>query len=79
MDKEELVKKSLEIKNKGNDEYLKKNFEKAEEFYTEAIKMIGERHLKAAAYYCNRSSCLLHLEKFGSALEDGKIATEIDE
>jgi len=49
--------KSIEWKNKGNAEFKQKNFEKAIEHYSEAIKLDPTNQV----FYSNRSGCYTSL------------------
>lgn len=52
-------------KNKGNDEYSKKNFEKALECYDEAIKLTPSEVI----YYSNKAAAYIELGQLDKALE----------
>lgn len=68
------VEEAEQLKQKANDFFQSKNYEKAIEFYTLAI----EKNDSVAAYYGNRSITYLRTECFGYALNDADKALEID-
>lgn len=61
-------------KDKGNAEVLAHNFEKAAEFYTEAIRL----YKREPKYYTNRALCYLKLKKFADCITDCTIAIDLD-
>ncbi|KAJ6286662.1 prion-inhibition and propagation-domain-containing protein [Bipolaris maydis] len=62
------------FKKKGNEALAKNAYQKAFEFYTEALKI----DLRDATYRCNRSAASYSLENFEDAMEDAYVATRID-
>ena len=64
-----------ELKNAGNLEYKKGNFEVAAEYYTKAIRLRSNHSI----YYSNRALCYKHLGMFEKALDDSQNAIELDE
>ena len=70
----EKKKKAKELKENGNYAFRKKNFEKAENLYTQAIKLnIGSRPL-----WTNRAACRNTMKKFKEAISDCDTALSID-
>ena len=66
--------KAKELKEKGNAAFQKKNFEEAENFYSEAIELnIGSRPL-----WTNRAICRNRMKQFEKALSDCDTALNID-
>ncbi|KAJ3441683.1 serine/threonine-protein phosphatase [Anaeramoeba flamelloides] len=61
----EKKKQSLDLKNLGNKEVGKKNFEAAIDYYTEGISIFP-----TAILYSNRSLCHIKLEHYAQALKD---------
>lgn len=61
----EAISPAEEWKTKGNDEYSKKNFEKAIEYYDEAIKINPTEVL----YYSNKAAAFIELGQLDKALE----------
>ena len=58
----------------GNEQFKAKNFEKAIEFYTQAIEANPTDH----TIYGNRSASYHNLKKFNEALADGEKCVEIN-
>ena len=77
MDQTKLL-ESEKKKDLGNQEYLKKNYEKAVDHYSEAIQILGETIQQAAIYFCNRSMCYIHMDRFAAGLEDAEKAILAD-
>ncbi|XP_064207284.1 E3 ubiquitin-protein ligase TTC3 isoform X2 [Anguilla rostrata] len=67
------VKKSEEMKTKGNDLFRRKKFNAAVKYYTKAIQYHPDNHL----LYGNRALCFINSEKYQKAIGDGKRATII--
>ena len=66
--------KAKELKEKGNAAFQKKNFQEAEKYYSEAIKLnFGSRPL-----WTNRAICRNRMEDFENALLDCDTALKID-
>ncbi|KAK9879729.1 hypothetical protein WA026_006789 [Henosepilachna vigintioctopunctata] len=68
---EELAESKKEL---GNELYKIKQYHTALPYYTEAITLCPE----TAAYYGNRSACLMMLNRFRDALEDARKAVSLD-
>jgi ankyrin repeat protein len=66
-----------EIKQKGNDFFVKNDFGNAIELYTKAIAE-DPKNLAAAPIFSNRSFSYFNLGKFEEAYRDGKLAIETD-
>ncbi|XP_060751998.1 E3 ubiquitin-protein ligase TTC3 isoform X2 [Tachysurus vachellii] len=64
------LQKSEEMKNKGNEQFQKKNYELAVKWYTKAIRYHTNNHF----LYGNRALCYLRCEKYLKAMGDGKRA-----
>jgi tetratricopeptide (TPR) repeat protein len=71
---EDLKAKAEDFKKRGNDALAKKEYEKAIEFYTEAIKIDPS----SAVYRANRSAARYSLERYEDSLEDAYIAIRLD-
>ncbi|XP_061104846.1 E3 ubiquitin-protein ligase TTC3 isoform X2 [Conger conger] len=67
------VKKSEEMKNKGNDLFRRKKYDAAVKYYTKAIRYHPDNHF----LYGNRALCFINSEKYQKAIGDGKRATVI--
>ncbi|XP_054829131.1 E3 ubiquitin-protein ligase TTC3 [Eublepharis macularius] len=65
---ESCIKKSNDMKKKGNEEFAKENFDNAITSYTKAIELWPENHL----LYGNRALCFLRTGQYKKALGDGK-------
>lgn len=50
--------------------FLEKHFEKAIDFYTQAIDTLGTDKKECAPYLCNRAKCHIILDQFGAAIQD---------
>jgi tetratricopeptide (TPR) repeat protein len=61
-------------KNKGNEEFKNKNYNKAIEHYSKSIKI-----KKNAICYSNRSACYFHLGEYDLGLKDGLESIKLDE
>lgn len=72
---DDAKKRAEELKEKANEHFKKKEFDKAIEMYSKAIK----ENPYVAAYYGNRSFAYLKTECFGYALTDASKAIELDE
>ncbi|XP_035230471.1 serine/threonine-protein phosphatase 5-like, partial [Stegodyphus dumicola] len=72
---DDAKKKAEELKEKANEHFKNKEFDKAIEMYTQAI----EHNPNVGAYYGNRSFAYLKTECFGYALRDASKAIELDE
>ncbi|KAJ8267134.1 hypothetical protein GJAV_G00138870 [Gymnothorax javanicus] len=67
------VKKSEEMKNRGNDLFRRKKYDAAVKYYTKAIRFHPDNHF----LYGNRAKCFINSEKYQKAIGDGKRATII--
>jgi tetratricopeptide (TPR) repeat protein len=67
------AKAAVVLKDKGNQHFAKKEWESAYNFYTQAIKLNPQE----AAFYSNRSSCLVNLSRPQEALEDAVVARNL--
>nr|XP_056714474.1 E3 ubiquitin-protein ligase TTC3 [Euleptes europaea] len=65
---ESCIKKSNDMKKRGNEEFAEENFEIAIASYTKAIELWPENHL----LYGNRALCFLRTGQYKKALGDGK-------
>ena len=65
---QDILQKSQELKEKGNKMFIEKHFEKAIEFYTQAIETLGVDKKECAPYLCNRAKCNIILDRFGAAI-----------
>lgn len=68
----ENVKKSMELKEEGNNLKKENKFELAAAKYTEAIILPGIPDVDLSVLHSNRSLCYLNLGDYEKALEDGK-------
>lgn len=64
-----------EAKKKGNEYYKNGEYERAIEFYTQAINLQPQ----CAVYYGNRSAALMMVQKYGQALDDCTRSVQRDE
>lgn len=67
--------KAEELKEKANEHFKNKEFDKAIELYSQAVEL----NPTVAVYYGNRSFAYLKTEYFGYALQDASKAIELDE
>ncbi|XP_048351643.1 E3 ubiquitin-protein ligase TTC3 isoform X2 [Sphaerodactylus townsendi] len=65
---ENCIKKSNDMKKRGNEEFAKENFDVAITSYTKAIELWPENHF----LYGNRALCFLRTGQYKKALGDGK-------
>ena len=71
--------KALMFKEKGNDAFKRKEYEVAEKFYSEGIKMIhGKFSYDARPLWTNRAICKNILGKHEEALTYSEVALKID-
>jgi len=61
------------MKEKGNEEFKKKNYEKAIEFYTYATEMDPTNHV----FYTNRAMCYAAMNKWDKSLRDAEKSISI--
>jgi len=61
------------MKEKGNDEFKKGNYEKAIEFYTYATEMDPTNHV----FYTNRAMCYAAMKKWDKSLRDAETSIKI--
>jgi tetratricopeptide (TPR) repeat protein len=73
--KQEARKKADELKVKGNEQFGLKNFEKALEFYTQAINTLRDN----TVIYTNRAQVYIQLQKYEEAIEDCEWSMRVDE
>ena len=64
--KQAAKQKANEIKVKGNEQFFLKNYEKALEFYTEAINVLRDN----TVIYTNRAQCYIMMKRYEEAIED---------
>ena len=64
-----------EIKEKGNEQFKLKNYQKALDYYTEAIQTIRDNHI----LYTNRAQVYIIMEKYSEAIADCDWALKVDE
>ncbi|XP_060941252.1 E3 ubiquitin-protein ligase TTC3 isoform X2 [Limanda limanda] len=69
-----FVERSEAMKQKGNENYKKSQYEDAVQFYSKAIKYYPDNHI----IYGNRAQCYIRCKKYLKAVGDGKRATLID-
>ncbi|XP_062263048.1 E3 ubiquitin-protein ligase TTC3 [Platichthys flesus] len=69
-----FVERSEAMKRKGNENYKKRQYEDAAQFYSKAIKFYPDNHI----IYGNRAQCYIRCKKYLKAVGDGKRATLID-
>lgn len=62
-------------KNAGNEQYKAQNYQSALHLYSEAINLMPEN----AAFYGNRSACLMMMGDYKGALKDSRDAVAIDD
>lgn len=62
-----------EFKELGNKEVQRKNYAKAAELYTKALRLRAD-----PVFFANRSLCFFNLRQFSQALEDAEAATRTD-
>ncbi len=62
-----------EAKNKGNAFFKEKHYQDAVDMYTVSLEI-----KESAAVYCNRALCNVHLENYGSALQDSESAIKLE-
>ena len=65
---------ALELKNMGNLEYKRGNYESALEYYTKAIGIDGN----VSIYYSNKAMCYMRLGRIKEAMNDAQSAIELD-
>ncbi|XP_072303080.1 E3 ubiquitin-protein ligase TTC3 [Eucyclogobius newberryi] len=70
---ETLIKRSEDMKKKGNEYFQRRLYEEAVKFYTKAIRDYPDNHI----IYGNRALCYIKSNNFIKALGDGKRATLI--
>ena len=69
-----LTAKAEKLKNQGNDNFKKGQFQSAIDLYGQAIECDGTN----PAYYTNRAIAYLKIEDFNLAMNDCKTALNID-
>ena len=70
----ENKKKAIELKEKGNNAFMKRRYEAAENFYSEAL----EKNLDLRQIWTNRAVCRNTMEKHEDALADCLSALSLD-
>ncbi|KAL9960692.1 hypothetical protein ACROYT_G034178 [Oculina patagonica] len=76
-DDDNLRAKAEEYKNKGNNEYRKKEFSKAEKLYTKGIKVNCKDDELNAKLYNNRATACFYLGNYHESLDDANAAIEL--
>ncbi|KAL9981289.1 hypothetical protein ACROYT_G009973 [Oculina patagonica] len=76
-DDDNLREKADIYKNKGNDEYSKKNLNNAIHFYTEGIKVNCKDDELNVKLYSNRAIAHFYLGNYENSLRDAKAATDL--
>ena len=66
--------KAKQFKEKGNEAYNKKQYEKAEKFISEAIKM----NVRSRPLWTNRAACRFTMKKYEETISDCNTALSID-
>jgi len=74
----ENVKKSIELKQEGNNLLKKQKFQMAATKYTDAITLPGIPDGDLSVLHSNRSLCYLKLGKYDQALEDAKMSKRLN-
>lgn len=74
MDTSETEDIFVSLKNKGNEEFKLKNYDKAISYYTEAIASKGDE----AVAHTNRALCYINLKKYLEAKDDCDKALSLD-
>jgi len=78
--KEERIKEAEEIKAKGNTEFLQGEFEKAVNFYTEAMTICPKVAKKSlAVLFGNRAACYVKMKENLPAIKDCTSALDLDQ
>jgi tetratricopeptide (TPR) repeat protein len=62
-----------EAKNKGNAFFKEKHYQEAVDMYTASLEI-----KESAPVFCNRALCHIHLENYGSALQDSESAIKLE-
>lgn len=66
-----------ELKEKGNEEFLKGNFDTALAYYTDALKLSTEENAEKAIYYKNRAAVYLKQKEYNKVVADCDQALKI--
>ena len=66
------------LKEKGNDAFKRKEYEVAENLYSEGLQKLNPLDLDSRPLWTNRAICLNILEKHEDALTDSVLALAID-
>ncbi|KAF9981247.1 hypothetical protein BGZ65_004160 [Modicella reniformis] len=74
----ENVKKSIELKQEGNNLLKEQKFKMAASKYTDAITLPGLPDGDLSVLHSNRSFCYLKLDKYAQALEDAKLSKRLN-
>eukprot|EP00053_Salpingoeca_punica_P020541 m.211844 g.211844 ORF g.211844 m.211844 type:complete len:573 (+) comp18998_c0_seq1:59-1777(+) len=70
--------KAQQLKADGNNEYKKKDYKKAVEAYTEALRILDKKDQDRAVLHCNRAACYLAMDMYENVIKDCTAALEID-
>uniref|UniRef100_A0A6B2LMD4 Uncharacterized protein n=1 Tax=Arcella intermedia TaxID=1963864 RepID=A0A6B2LMD4_9EUKA len=62
-----------QFKEKGNEQFRNKNWEKALEYFSQAIQLDGSNHI----FYSNRSATYFQLKQYSKSLEDADTVVEM--
>ncbi|XP_034935323.1 protein unc-45 homolog B [Chelonus insularis] len=66
-----------ELKEKGNEEFQKGNWDEALEYYTNALKLSNEENLEKSIFYKNRAAVYLKQKEYENAMKDCDAALKI--
>lgn len=81
-EKEERVKQADQLKEQGNNSLKAEDYEKAVEFYSQAINTCpnddNSNNDRISIYLSNRSAAYTHLKKYEDALEDCKASVSLN-
>ncbi len=72
--KQKAIKEATDLKLKGNEQFKIKAYEKAVEFYSEAIRVLKDN----TVIYTNRAQCYIHLNQYEEAIKDCEWALKVD-
>jgi len=73
MSDQTIDQRAEEAKTKGNAFFKEKHYEDAIRLYTDSLAL-----KESAAVYCNRALCHIHLENYGSAVQDADDSIRLD-
>jgi len=78
-EKEDRRSQAIDLKNQGNEEYKQKNYVRAEDLYTEGLRVCPKSCTKErSVLYGNRCACLMSLNKKEDAILDCEKALELN-